>query len=110
MYETWNLAFVTGVEENLHLIYPKLFMPAVLDAKEDEYLFNRVLSLWATAQFVILAKYHGKSQPSFTGHEKLAAPWGELNAEYATRYVKKHNHADLHSFWSMFRVVLKKIF
>ncbi len=120
LYETWNLAFVTGNEENLHLIYPKLFIPSVINAKPNEYLFNRANSLWATANFVIFAKSPLAAQdqndpdrkrtlPSFEGHKKLATPWGVLNADYAEAYVKEHDKANLRSFWSMLWLVIKKI-
>ncbi len=112
LYESWNLAFVTGNEENLHLIYTKLFIPSVIGAPHDDYLFNRALSLWATAQFVIFWKAATPKRPDYQmpGSEELAAPWGEMNARYAEAYVREHNHADLRSRWSMFKVLLRKIF
>ena len=112
LYESWNLAFVTGNEENLHLIYPKLFIPSVMCAPHNRYLFNRVLSLWATANFVIFAKAQKPKRPLYdlAGKRDMAVPWGVMNAEYATAYVKEYNHANLNSFWDRFKLTLKTIF
>jgi len=37
LYETWNLAFITGNLPNLNLFYPKLLIPSVVCAGSKDY-------------------------------------------------------------------------
>lgn len=85
LYETWNLAFVLGNLENLHIVLPKLLIPSVIDASPDEYLFYRGISLWVTINLYLLHNLHHK-EPVILPEEiktPLVAIWGEVNARYA---------------------------
>lgn len=85
LYETWNLAFVLGNLENLHIVLPKLLIPSVIDATPDEYLFYRGISLWVTINLYLLHNMHHK-EPVILPEEikiPLVEIWGEVNTRYA---------------------------
>lgn len=85
LYETWNLAFVLGSLNNLNIILPKLLIPSVIDAQEEDYLFYRGISLWITINLHLLHTLHKKPTVEFPSEirKPLVALWGTINREYA---------------------------
>lgn len=98
LYETWNLAFITGKMDNLHLLYPKLLIPSVIDAPSNDYLFNRSLALWTGINFYLLNKLAKASVVHLPKAKELSLLWGEINLKYAKAYVWEENNVDLESF------------
>ncbi len=91
LYETWNLAFISGNMDNLDLLYPKLFIPQVLNAQSNEYLFNRALSLWVSINFYLFRKALNKPDLDLPGRPQIATRWGEINYKYAKEYVAQEH-------------------
>lgn len=91
LYETWNLAFISGNMDNLDLLYPKLLIPQVLNAQSNKYLFNRALSLWGAINFYLFRKAKQHPDVILPNHEEIAQLWGELNYKYAQEYVIQEN-------------------
>jgi hypothetical protein len=82
LYESWNLAFMTGNVTDPQILFPKLLIPQVIDAKPEEYLFNRSMALWMTINFDLFHKMDKKPEVVIPDHEQLARCWGEVNAKY----------------------------
>ncbi len=85
LYETWNLAFVLGNLDDLNIILPKLLIPSVIGAHEEDYLYNRGLSLWVTINLNLLHNLHKKESAALPESIKkpLTQEWGRINKEYA---------------------------
>jgi hypothetical protein len=98
LYETWNLAFVTGHLPNLHLLYPKLLIPEVIDASPEDYVFHRVLALGISANFTILAQAQGKPAVNMPRAAEISKIWSAVNETYATAYVAKYNQKNLRNY------------
>ncbi len=98
LYETWNLSFITGHLPNLHILYPKLIIPEVMDASPEDYVFNRVLALGLSANFTILAQAQGKPTVNLPQATEIAKIWGAVNETYATAYVAKYNQKNLRNY------------
>ncbi len=104
LYETWNLAFVTGNINNLNLIYPKLLIPVLLDAEPADYLMIRIESLWLTINFQLFAQGRRQETRVINGvtttvpaqkinrvmpnKDSLARLWGDINLKYAKDFIK----------------------
>jgi hypothetical protein len=93
LYESWNLAFMTGNMANPQILFPKLLIPQVLDAKPEEYLLNRSMALWMTINFDLFHKMEKKPEVLIPGHEQIARRWGEINAQYGTSLGKPSGYA-----------------
>jgi len=105
LYETWNIAFIiANLGEDFNLIIQKLFVPVVLDADPEDYLFNRVLALWTSINFVLFAKLDQKPESELVGADEIARLWGSINYRYAKSYVEKHANDS----WSAY-LVLKRM-
>jgi len=83
VYASWNLAFMTGNLNDLHLLYPKLFIPTVVDAEDHYFLCNRGYSLWVTVNMFLLRRIAGEAEVLLPNAKELAQIWGEVNLEYA---------------------------
>lgn len=83
LYETWNLAFITGNLSDLNVLYPKLLIPTVIGAKEDDYLFRRVLALWVSINLYLFDRYSEKPRIEMPNATDLALLWGSINLSYA---------------------------
>jgi len=81
LYETWNLAFITGNLKNLHILYPKLLIPAVLGAEPNAYVFHRALALSLSIQFFLLRTLSGKPDLELPNHKELSDLWGKINVK-----------------------------
>jgi hypothetical protein len=82
LYETWNMAFMAGNLSNPNILFPKLLIPQVIDAKPEEYLLNRSLALWLTINFDLFHKIEKKPEVILPNHKEIARRWGEINLAY----------------------------
>lgn len=98
LYEAWNLSFITGHLPNLHILYPKLIIPEVIDASPEDYVFNRVLALGLSANFTILAQAQDKPTVNLPQAAAIAKMWGAVNESYATAYVARYNQKNLRNY------------
>jgi len=87
LYETWNLAFITGNLDFPNLLYPKLLIPSVLLADGKGYIYYRALALWLSINFYLLAASEaasaGQKHISFAGSSDLSTLWGKINLRYS---------------------------
>jgi len=90
LYESWNLAFITGNLNHLDMLYPKLLIPSVIDTEANEYMFNRVLALWLSVNFYLFAQFKSKPNYAVPNAEELAQLWGGINREHANNFMKKN--------------------
>jgi hypothetical protein len=88
LYETWNLAFITGNLEFPNLLYPKLLIPSVLLAKGPDYLYHRVLALWLSINFYLMAHLRGDAHVNIPDKGRIAAIMGTINLSYS-EYLKE---------------------
>jgi len=93
LYETWNLAFVIGNLEYMDIILPKLIAPRVLLADNSAYIYERVIALWMTIQFYLMASLQKVPHGQFTGQKQLATLWGKVNSRYVG-WIQANNAAD----------------
>jgi hypothetical protein len=94
IYETWNLAFITANLDFPNMLYPKLLIPSVIMAGKDDYLFNRVLALWLSINFYLMADLNGQTHIKFDGRDKLATLWGEINKKYVNDLLYKNSNVE----------------
>jgi hypothetical protein len=111
------MAFVLGNLEDLDLIFPKLLIPSIIDAKSDNFLAVRFISLWLTINFTIFRKYEKKEIIGPTNKIEMAKAWSNINKKYAFSLAKKETHEDSqilkkyynrffsHPFWSLFKLM-----
>lgn len=83
LYETWNLAFITGNATYLQVYYPKLLIPAVIDADNLTYISNRAMALWLSLNFRLFAALSGQPDMQVPNEEALTSIWGSVNYGYA---------------------------
>ncbi|MBF0443912.1 MAG: hypothetical protein HQK54_18530 [Oligoflexales bacterium] len=98
LYETWNLAFLTGNMAHLDILYPKLLIPSVIDAAPEKYLFNRATSLWVSINIYLLASLTQKPSFEVENREELTQLWSEINYRHASEYVLSRNKVPLDRF------------
>ena len=95
LYETWNLAFMLGEADNLDLLFPKLLIPSVINAKSENYLQARLFSLWLSINNVILRKCINAAEVLGPENKKeMAEAWGKINMKYAFALAKRETHED----------------
>ena len=81
LYESWNMAFITQCT-NPQLLFPKLLIPEVINAKPEEYIFNRALALWLTLNFDHFRAVEKKEAVLLPGGKEITKRWGEINRSY----------------------------
>jgi len=91
LYETWNFAFITGNLDFPNLLYPKLLIPSVILADANSYLYKRVLALWLSIHFYLMASLSGHDHHAFSFHKELATLWGKINHSYSNYLQEKHH-------------------
>lgn len=95
LYHLWNLIFILGNLDNLHLLLPKLIIPAVANAESNDYLFMRSLALWTSLNFSLFAKLEQKENVNFANVKEIAKIGGRISFNYAKAYlesVQENNH------------------
>jgi len=98
LYQSWNLAFTLNNVEYLHLLIPKLLIPSVIDAEPNNYMFNRFLALWASANFQFFAEFQQKYDYNIPNANALWEIFSEINYSHAKDYALKRNGVELTSF------------
>lgn len=93
LYESWNLAFLTGNMDNLDLLYPKLLAPAVLGAPDDRYVATRNDALWVSINAYLFRKARRRPDTHLPGAAALARRWGQINWEAALAYLQARGAA-----------------
>ena len=109
LYETWNLAFCTGNLAYLQMLYPKLLIPAVIDADNNEYLINRSAALWLSTIFHQFAALNKKADAPVPNKKELARVWGKVNLKYAQELAKEETGKDLSDFSEILNISLSEI-
>jgi hypothetical protein len=89
LYQTWNLAFITGNLTELDLLYPKLLLPLLVEAAPEDYLYRRGVTLWVSANIVLLHKVMKTGRQPFGPFPRAAKLWGGLNLAYARQVFEK---------------------
>ena len=84
-------AVITDTRKEFRDNAPKLFIPQVLNAQSNEYLFNRALSLWVSINFYLFRKALNKPDLDLPGRPQIATRWGEINYKYAKEYVAQEH-------------------
>jgi len=117
LYTTWNMAFVLGNLDNLELILPKLFIPSLIDAKSENFLGVRFISLWLTINFAIFRKSDKVEIVGPENKKEMAKAWSNINKKYSLIIAEKEIHEDSkilskyykrffsHPFWNLFKLV-----
>jgi hypothetical protein len=89
LYQTWNLSFITHNLPHLDIMYPKLLAPVVVNAKPDVYIFNRVMALNLTFNWLLINIKKGRVDPiAIPQNKELADVWGAINLRYAKKLYK----------------------
>lgn len=89
LYLSWNMAFILGELNNLHFLFPKLLIPSVLNAKPENFLGARIISLWLSINSALFLKLEGSERlegPS--NRQEMATAWGEINRSYAQKFTE----------------------
>jgi len=81
-YQTWNLAFITSNLDYLNILYPKLLIPRVMLADGPAYIYERVIALWLSLNFYLMADLSKKEHVKFPGKTELGTLWGNVNERY----------------------------
>lgn len=117
LYTSWNMAFVLGNLDNLELIMPKLFIPSLIDAKSENFLGVRFISLWLTINFGIFRKSDKIEILGPENKSEMTKAWSNINKKYAFAMAKNEIHEDSkmlnkyykrffsHPFWNLFKLV-----
>ncbi|MEA1936729.1 MAG: hypothetical protein U9N04_01285 [Patescibacteria group bacterium] len=116
LYTSWNMAFVLGNLDNLELIMPKLFIPSLIDAKSENFLGVRFISLWLTINFGIFRKSDKIEILGPENKSEMTKTWANINKKYAFAMAKNEIHEDSkmlnkyykrffsHPFWNLFKL------
>jgi len=93
LYGTWNMAFILGELDNLHILFPKLLIPSVIDARNESYMTTRAIALWLSINTILFRKLDGKKEVKGPKNKKkMAKVWGNLNKKYALKFSKEHTN------------------
>jgi len=76
------LAFITGNLYYMNLLYPKLLTPIVSLVDGKTYMYTRVIALWLSVNFYLIAGLQKAPQVKFDGQDALAHMWGDMNLKY----------------------------
>jgi hypothetical protein len=99
LYETWNFAFIIPeLTKRLPIIAQKLLIPSVIDADPKDYLFNRVLALWASINFFLFADLEKRPEFILPNAEAIGDLWGKINYIYARRYIEHKAKTNWHAY------------
>jgi hypothetical protein len=88
LYESWNMAFVSNLA-NPDRRYAKLLIPQVIDAKPEDYVFNRALALWLTLNFDHFHALEGRKSTKLPNARKISEGWGAINRGYGAKLGRK---------------------
>lgn len=103
LYLTWNMAFILGELNNLHYLFPKLLIPSVLCAKNDNFLGVRIISLWVSINNALFLNFnHTEKLTAPENRREMALVWGDINHKYAEEFYKKNQTSENNNLHSSF--------
>jgi hypothetical protein len=82
LYETWNLAFITGNLHFMNILLPKLLIPVVLLTNGPTYMYTRAMALWLSVNFYLIAGLQKASPVQFEGQDAYSRLLGAMNLKY----------------------------
>lgn len=94
LYVTWNMAFVLKRLDDLDLMFPMLLIPSIIDAKSDNFVGTRLISLWLTLNSFLYRKYEKKIVCGPVNKAEMAQTWAKINKKYALEYAKEELKLD----------------
>ena len=109
LYETWNLAFITGNTSYLPILYPKLLAPSIIGADHLSYISNRAMSLWVSLAFRLFAALTGKPDLQVPNEVELTELWGAINLMYAEALAIAETGYPIAAFAPMLNTTLAQI-
>jgi len=109
LFESWNLAFVTGNVAHLQIVYPWLFIPSVIGADKQDYLFHRSSALWLTSLFHQFAMLTRKPDAPIPNKHALARLFGQTNLAYGEAIVREELGRDLEQLRPALNITLGQI-
>lgn len=109
LFESWNLAFVTGNVTHLQIVYPLLFIPSVIGADSPDFLFHRHSALWPTALFLQFAMLTGRPDAPIPNKEALARLLGQINLPYGEDIAREELGVDLEQLQPVLNITLGEI-
>jgi hypothetical protein len=99
LYESWNLAFILGELNNLHILIPKLLIPSVLSSKKEYFTTTRVFALWFSFNIALFRKLDRVRDVNGPANKiAMAKAWGEINKKYAYSLARESANQDPRSF------------
>jgi hypothetical protein len=109
LFESWNLAFVTGNVAHLQIVYPLLFIPSVIGADNEDYLFHRSSALWLTTLFHQFAMLTERPDAPIPNKHALARLHGQTNLAYGEAIVREELGRDLEQLRPALNITLGQI-
>ena len=109
LYETWNMNFLLGNSNNLDILFPKLFIPSTINAKNKNFMGARIISLWLTLNTIFFKKYEKKLQ--ITNHKnkiEMAKAWEKINEKYALDLTKNETSKNTENFKKTYKKIFSK--
>jgi hypothetical protein len=94
LYITWNMAFTLNETEDLDIVLPKLFIPSIINAKSEDFLGARIISLWLTVNHVFFRKCDRKIVTGPKNKTEMARAWAKINKKYAFDLAKRETHEE----------------
>lgn len=94
LYTSWNMAFVLGNLRDLDIIFPKLFIPSILNAESENFLGARFISLWLTINHAIFRKARKIEITGPENKHEMANAWSKINKKYALELAKQEIHGN----------------
>ena len=104
LYHSWNSAFVLNEFDDLPFLLPKLYIPSVVDAKPENYLFTRVIALWLAINLFLFRRLDGVQLVKGPDEKKeMASLWRDINKKYAVDLSKNKTHVSRRQFQKSFK-------
>lgn len=104
LYITWNLAFITGSMQELDILFPKLFLPSIINVKSENFLGVRFISLWLSINTFFFRTCDGVKNVRGPEYKKeMAKTWARINKKYAFDLAQKETHEDSKQLMTHYR-------
>ncbi|MFA4815335.1 MAG: hypothetical protein WC924_03200 [Candidatus Gracilibacteria bacterium] len=95
LYVTWNMAFILSDLDELDLLFPKLLIPSLINAKSENAGGVRIISLWLSINNFFFRKCDRTRNVQGPKHkEEMARVWAKINKKYAFDLAKRKTHED----------------
>jgi hypothetical protein len=109
LFESWHLAFITGNVTHLQIGYPLLFIPSVIGADSQDFLFHRHSALWLTTLFYQFAMLTGKPDAPIPNKQALARLLGQINLPYGDAIAREELGCELEQLRPTLNITLVQI-